>query len=328
MKPQTQLEKEQREETAYLKLVGAKAVGVIYNAANIAKAVGSQVPVVGNVLFILYRLGYLVNHLFNFGLTVTASKEDIATQMMRGLLHLTSAAISITKLVVSKIPTPVAIVTDVADCVESIWNIGLSVKSFCAGAWKRHTTALKTLKSDTKPRTLAQENEIITLKNKIRGKKAKLATRIEKLAVNTSFLIGSVFLLIPPLAVVGFGILLATGIYSVLDRFDLNPFKHIGKALFGNPFEAKPLKTMNAASAVKDNNSSSTAAIANKMSENKIETPAPSVTPKVEVPPVTSKQSAPTLKNMTSRQHKELLFANNGPRNLHTNAHTVAALKI
>ncbi|MFZ2314335.1 MAG: hypothetical protein WAW86_01575 [Gammaproteobacteria bacterium] len=251
MKPQTQLEKEQREETNYLKLVGAKAVGVIYNVANIAKVIGSKVPVVGSILFILYRLSYLVNHSFNFGLTVTTNKEDMATKTMRGILHFASAAVAITKLVVSKIPTPVAILTDVLDCIESIWNIGLSVKSFFIGAWNRHTNTISkkkdehaTLKksgtSDSALTTI--ENEIITAENKIIDKKAKLATRIEKLAVNTAFLVGSVFLLIPPLAVVGFGILLVTGIYSVLDRFNLNPFKHIGKALFGNPFAAKPLK--------------------------------------------------------------------------------------
>lgn len=252
---QTQFEKEQQEETDYLKVVGAKVVGVIYNAANIAKAIGSQVPVVGNLLFILYRLGYLINHLFNFGLTVTTNKEDMVTKSMHGVLHFTSAAVAITKLVISKIPTPIAILTDVADCLESIWNIGLSVKSFFTGAWKRHTTDIAKKKDEHASLKKAGasdavltiiDNEIIASENKIINKKAKLANRIEKLVVNTSFLIGSVFLLVPPLAVVGFGILLATGIYSVMNRFNLNPFKHIGKALFGNPFAPKPFKSSTA----------------------------------------------------------------------------------
>lgn len=302
MKPRTQFEKEQLEETSHLKVAGAKAVGLIYNLANLAKAIGSQLPVIGNLLFIIYRLGYLVNHLFNLSLTLTTNKEDAFTKSMRGVLHFTSAAVAITKLVMSKIPMPVAILTDVADCLESTWNIGLSVKSFLTGAWKRHSTDIAK-KKDERARLKEAgasnavltiiDNEITASKNKIINKKAKLATRIEKLVVNTSFLIGSVFLLVPPLALVGFGILLATGIYSVMDRFNLNPFKHIGKALFGNPFVPKPFE-------------SSTAMMATAINQQTPEKTV-NVTPVVQPQQIANQPTPP--KKMVIQGNLSLLFA-------------------
>lgn len=75
-------------------------------------------------------------------------------------------------------------------------------------------------------------------KNELLRKKAEFANRIHDFALVAISLVG-VGLLFTPAAPVGIAILVYTAVYGMLDKFNINPFKRLGEALFGNPFAAK-----------------------------------------------------------------------------------------
>lgn len=228
-------ERELKNKFTAIKAASSKASIAIYNAWNLIKIIGSKVPylsALSPVFGIMYRFGYIINQGIGLSFNLGANIAGAITRGLRSVFGFLAIGITIAKLVSSTIPGPIAILSDVADLIDSAWSIGLSAKSFSSGSWAKHR---KTVADKA-----ASPADILQSKNKILNKKAKLAGRIEGLAINATFLTGAVMaVFFPPLAMVGFGLLAATGAYLLLDKLNLNPFKRIGKALFGNPFKPK-----------------------------------------------------------------------------------------
>lgn len=256
MKPTNKKEKALRDNIDSMRGSGSKTVTAIYNLWNLVRVAGSKLPFINTLTPFFgtaFRLTYAINQLFSFLFNATTKIGNLITRGVRSVFHLINAGVAIAKLITSNIPGPVAILTDITDLMDSIWSVGLSAKSFLFGKWNTHANNIKIKKTErahlestnANPDDIhAKKSEIVELENKIINKKAKLASRIEGLVINSVFLAGSVMLaFFPPLGMVGFGLLAAAGIYSLLNKFNLNPFKRIGAAIFGNPFKNKSVET-------------------------------------------------------------------------------------